>query len=101
MLNCINRLALLNLVTKPPLNHVATPCVEEAHTVADANVPIASGPCIECEGCGHLFPDSGDCIHNSYDAVKKRLPPQRQMPHITYMILQSVAEESPRLTAPK
>lgn len=52
------------------LKPVATPFVEEYQALAVAKVPTASGPCAECEWCGHTCPDSGNCKHDSYGAVK-------------------------------
>lgn len=35
------------------LRNVATPFVESGHTLVVAKAPVANGPCIECEWCGH------------------------------------------------
>lgn len=52
------------------LKHVATLRVEEYQALAVASVPVANGPHIECEWCGHTCPDVVICNHNNGVIVK-------------------------------
>lgn len=53
------------------LTKVASPFVDADHAVAVARTPVANGPCIECEWCGHTFPDSDDCKRETGGAAKQ------------------------------
>lgn len=53
------------------LTHVTNLFVETCQTLAKANIPVATGPCIDCEWRGHTCPDVGDCRYACDGLIKQ------------------------------
>lgn len=54
------------------LRNMTTPFIEEDQQRALAKAPVAKSPCIDCDGCGHTFPDDNTYKYAGYDQIKKK-----------------------------